>query len=72
MDKLVSVVVPVYNAEKYIYNCVESIMRQVYKNLEIILIDDGSKDNSALICVILLFLAILTFILTFASVLQMT
>lgn len=50
MDKLVSIVVPVYNAEKYIYNCVESIMKQVYKNLEIILVDDGSIDTSPLIC----------------------
>lgn len=50
MDKLVSIVVPVYNAEKYIVNCVNALQRQIYTNLEIILVDDGSKDESAHIC----------------------
>ena len=50
MDKLITIVVPVYNVEKYIDRCVESIQNQTYKNLEIILVDDGSKDNSAKIC----------------------
>lgn len=49
MDK-VSVVVPIYNAEKYISECIESIIYQTYKNLEIILINDGSSDNSIKIC----------------------
>ena len=40
--KLISVIVPVYNTEKYIEKCVMSILNQTYKNLEIILIDDGS------------------------------
>lgn len=50
MEIKVSVVVPVYNAEKYIKTCVNSIRNQSYKNLEIILIDDGSKDSSPQIC----------------------
>ena len=44
-DKLISVIVPVYNVEKYLNKCVESIVNQTYKNLEIILVDDGSPDN---------------------------
>ena len=48
--KLISVIVPVYNTEKYIEKCVMSILNQTYKNLEIILIDDGSTDNSPQIC----------------------
>lgn len=47
---LVSVVIPVYNIEKYIQRCVESILRQNYKEFEIVLIDDGSTDNSGRIC----------------------
>ena len=45
-----SVIVPVYNAEKKLSKCIESITNQTYKNLEIILIDDGSTDNSLKIC----------------------
>ncbi len=48
--KLVSIIVPVYNAEKYLGKCVESLINQTYKNLEIILLDDGSTDNSPLLC----------------------
>ncbi len=48
--KKVSIVIPVYNSEKFLDNCIQSIINQTYKNLEIILIDDGSKDNSAYIC----------------------
>ncbi len=48
MDKeLVSIIVPVYNVEKYIDECIESLVNQTYKEVEIILIDDGSKDSSA-------------------------
>ena len=47
---LISVVVPVYNVEKYIEKCLMSIIKQTYKNLEIIIIDDGSSDNSLDIC----------------------
>ena len=50
MKELVSVIVPVFNNEKYINKCIESIINQTYKNLEIILIDDGSYDSSGKIC----------------------
>ena len=50
MTDKISVIIPVYNAEKYISDCLESVVRQTYKNLEILLIDDGSKDGSAGIC----------------------
>lgn len=48
--ELVSVVIPVYNVEPYLGRCVDSIINQTYKNLEIILVDDGSTDNSGKIC----------------------
>ena len=47
---LISVIVPVYNVEKYIRECLDSIVNQTYKNLQIILVDDGSSDNSGKIC----------------------
>lgn len=50
MDNLVSVIVPVYNVESYIKRCLDSISKQTYYNLEIIVVDDGSKDKSAVIC----------------------
>ena len=50
MKYLVSVIVPVYKVEKYIYQCVDSIISQTYSNLEIILIDDGSPDRCPAIC----------------------
>lgn len=53
MDKeraLLSVVIPVFNAEEYLDCCITSIVNQSYKNLEIILVDDGSKDKSSVIC----------------------
>lgn len=46
----VSVIVPVYNVESFVAKCIESIMNQEYRNLEIILVDDGSTDNSGEIC----------------------
>lgn len=50
MDKCISIVIPVYNAGKYLRNCLESIVAQTYKNLEIILVDDGSTDDSGDVC----------------------
>lgn len=49
-DKLVSIIVPVYNTEKYLDECISSIVNQSYSNLEIILVDDGSTDSSSEIC----------------------
>ena len=51
--KKLSVIVPVYNVEKYLERCVDSVINQNYPNIEIILVDDGSKDSSGKICDIL-------------------
>lgn len=47
---LISVIVPVYNTEKYLHKCIDSIIHQSYRNLEIIIVDDGSTDSSPAIC----------------------
>lgn len=47
---LVSIIVPVYNVEKYLSNCIDSLLKQSFKDFEVILIDDGSKDRSGKIC----------------------
>jgi len=49
-SSLVSIIVPVYNVEEYLPKCIESLIGQSYENIEILLIDDGSKDNSGNIC----------------------
>lgn len=51
MEKpLVTVVIPIFNTENYLDECISSVVNQTYKNLQIILVDDGSKDNSPAIC----------------------
>ena len=49
-QNLVTIIVPVYNVEKYLKKCIDSLVNQTYKNLEIILVNDGSTDNSPNIC----------------------
>ena len=49
-NHLISVIIPVYNTEKYLSECVNSVLAQTYNKFELILIDDGSKDNSGDIC----------------------
>jgi len=48
--KLISVIIPVYNVERFLEKCLESVLNQTYENLEIILVDDGSTDSSSQLC----------------------
>ena len=50
MSDLVSIIVPIYGVEEYLSKCIDSIINQTYKNLEIILVDDGSPDKCPDIC----------------------
>lgn len=49
-EKIVSIIVPIYNAQKYLNRCIESITNQSYKSIDIVLVNDGSSDNSLKIC----------------------
>ena len=50
MDELISIIIPVYKVEKFLNQCIDSVINQTYNNIEIILIDDGSPDNCGKIC----------------------
>lgn len=47
---LISIIIPVYNVEKYLRQCMDSVLEQSYPNIEVVLVDDGSKDSSGIIC----------------------
>ena len=49
-EELITVVVPIYRVEKYLVKCIDSIIEQSYKNIELILVDDGSPDKCPQIC----------------------
>lgn len=50
MKDLISVIVPVYNVEPFISSCLDSLSKQIYQNFEVLLVNDGSTDNSGAIC----------------------
>ena len=50
MAPKISVIIPVYNTEKYLRRCIDSVLAQTYTDFELLLIDDGSKDSSGIIC----------------------
>lgn len=49
-NDLISIIIPVYNVEEFIKRCIDSVLKQTYKNFELILVDDGSNDKSGIIC----------------------
>ena len=49
-ENLISVILPIYNVSDYLDRCMKSVINQTYKNIEIIMVDDGSTDDSALKC----------------------
>ena len=50
MNDLITVMIPAYNAQKYIGRCIESLIEQTYKDIEILIVNDGSKDSTKSIC----------------------
>ena len=50
MTPLVSIIVPIYNVETYIQECIDSVVAQSFANFEVILVNDGSQDNCGIIC----------------------
>ena len=50
MDNMISVIIPVYNVEAYLRQCLDSVLSQSYSSLQVIVIDDGSTDGSGAIC----------------------
>ena len=50
MNPIISIIVPVYNVEEYLQRCIDSILNQRFKDFELILVNDGSTDNSLKIC----------------------
>ena len=50
MNENISIIIPIYNSEEYLKKCIESVLNQTYKNIEVLLIDDGSSDKSGQIC----------------------
>lgn len=49
-DDLISVLIPVYNIERYVHECLDSVIKQTYRNIEILIVDDGSTDSTGVIC----------------------
>lgn len=50
MKDLISVILPVYNVEPFVRSCLDSLSKQIYKNFEVLMVNDGSTDNSGFIC----------------------
>ncbi len=49
-NELISIIVPIYNTEKYLRQCLDSILNQTYTNFEVLLVNDGSTDSTGMIC----------------------